>query len=150
MRKTIIGVIGGSKASLKEAEIAERVGELIGRRGWVLVTGGLSGVMEAASKGASKAGGTVVGVVPHADASSANRYVDISIATNMGYARNAIIAHTAQAVIAIGGAYGTLSEIAMSRAAGKPVIGIGTWEIKGVTAVADADAALDECERIFA
>jgi len=150
MRKTMIGVIGGSKASLKEEQAAERVGELIGRRGWVLITGGLTGVMEAASKGASKAGGLVIGIVPHADASSANRYVDISIATNMGHARNAIIAHTAQAIVAIGGEYGTLSEIAMARASGKPVIGINTWDIKGVIAVADADAALDECERIFA
>ncbi|MBN1283225.1 MAG: TIGR00725 family protein [Proteobacteria bacterium] len=149
MRKTIIGVIGGSKASVKEAEAAERAGELIGRRGWILVTGGLTGVMEAASRGASKAGGTVVGIVPQADPSAANRFVDISVATNMGHARNAIIAHTAQALIAIGGAYGTLSEIALARAAGKPVLGIGTWDIKGVTPVADADAALDECERIF-
>lgn len=150
MRKVVIGVIGGSKASLKEAQIAERVGELIGRRGWVLLTGGLTGVMEAASMGAHKAGGTVVGVVPQPDPSSANQYVDISIATNMGHARNAIIAHSAQALVAVAGKYGTLSEIALARAIGKPVIGIGTWDIKEVIGVPDADAAMEELDRIFA
>jgi len=149
MRKTVIGVIGGSKASLKETQIAERVGELIGRRGWVLVTGGLTGVMEAASMGAHKAGGTVVGIVPQPDPSSANQYVDISIATNMGHARNAIIAHSAQALVAVAGKYGTLSEIALARAIGRPVIGIGTWDIKEVIQVPDADAAMEELDRIF-
>jgi len=149
MRKYVIGVIGGSKATNRELEIAQRVGELIGRRGWVLVTGGLTGIMEAASRGASKAGGTVVGIVPQPDPSSANQHVDISIATNMGHARNAIIVHTAQALMAVGGKYGTLSEIALARATGKPVIGIGTWEIKEVMQVADAEAALEECDKIF-
>jgi uncharacterized protein (TIGR00725 family) len=149
MRRHVIGVIGGSKASTRMLETAERVGELIGRRGWVLVTGGLGGVMEAASRGASKAGGTVIGIVPQGDPSAANQYVEISIATNMGHARNAIIVHTAQALIAVDGKYGTLSEIALARAIGKPVIGIGTWDIKEVTKVDDADAALEECDRIF-
>ena len=149
MRRHVIGVIGGSKAPTKVMETAERVGELIGRRGWVLVTGGLGGVMEAASKGAGKAGGTVVGIVPQGNPSAANQHVDISIATNMGHARNAVIVHTAQVLIAVGGKYGTLSEIALARAIGKPVIGIGTWDIKEVIPAADANAALEECDRIF-
>ncbi len=145
MKKTIVAVIGTSSASSEEAAAAEHVGRLVAERGWVLVTGGLGGVMEAASKGASEAGGAVVGILPHGDSSRANAHVQIPIATNMGFARNAIIAHTADALIAVGGAYGTLTEISMALNLGKPVFGINTWEIKGVRQMPDAESAINAC-----
>lgn len=147
MRKKIVGVIGAGNASTNEIKIAEDVGRLIAERGWVLVCGGLGGVMEAASRGATKAGGIVVGILPQADAKLANQYVSIPIATNMGFARNSIIAHTAEALIAVGGAYGTLSEISMALNLGKPVFGIGTWDIKGVIAKPDAASAVNSCAK---
>lgn len=145
MRKKIVGVIGTANATADELKIAEEVGRLIAERGWIIVNGGLGGVMEAASRGAADAGGVVVGIIPQADASLANQYVHIPIATNMGFARNAIIAHTAQALIAVGGAYGTLTEISMGLNLGRPVFGINTWEIEGVVAKQDASSAVDAC-----
>jgi len=110
-------------------ELAEEVGQEIARQGAVLVCGGLGGVMEAACKGAAKEGGLTVGILPGDDRRSANQYVQIPIVTGMGYARNSIVARTAQAVIAIDGAYGTLTEIAYALQDGKPVIGLGTWSL---------------------
>jgi uncharacterized protein (TIGR00725 family) len=109
----------------------------------VLICGGLGGVMEAACRGARQAGGTTVGILPGTDRSAANPYVDIAIATGLGEARNAIVARSADALIAIGGAYGTLSEIAFALKAGKRVVGLGTWEVEGVLA-ADSPAAAVE------
>jgi uncharacterized protein (TIGR00725 family) len=109
----------------------------------VLVCGGLGGVMEAACKGAKGSGGTTVGILPGTDRTAANPYVDTAIATGLGEARNAIVARSADALIAIGGAYGTLSEIAFALKAGKRVVGLGTWEVEGVEA-ADSPAAAAE------
>ena len=142
MRVPIIAVIGASDATADDAKVAEAVGKLIAEKNWTLVTGGLGGVMEAASRGASEAGGMVVGVLPQGETSTANPYVAIPIATNMGYARNAIIVHTADAVIAIGGGHGTLSEIGYALKLGKPIVGIGTWPIDGVRPVSDAIEAV--------
>lgn len=150
MKKFIVAVIGEAEASAETIAIAQEAGERIARHGWTLVTGGLSGVMEAASRGAAKAGGIVVGILPQGETRHANPHVAIPIATNMGYARNAIIAHTADALIAVGGAYGTLSEIAFARKLGKPVFGIKSWEIEGVVPVDGAAAAVEACQRYFA
>jgi uncharacterized protein (TIGR00725 family) len=135
MRKTshpcpLIAVIGGSKATPEEAAAAEAVGRALAEGGAVLVCGGRGGVMEAACRGAKAAGGLTIGILPGADRGEANPYVDISIVTGIGLARNAIVTRTVQATIAVGGSYGTLSEIAYALMFGVPVVGLGTWEIK--------------------
>ncbi|HEY98032.1 MAG TPA: TIGR00725 family protein [Dehalococcoidia bacterium] len=124
-----IAVIGGGDISPPVAVIAEEVGREIARHGAVLVCGGLGGVMEAACRGADGEGGITVGILPGDDRRSANPYVKIPIATGIGYARNAAVAKSAQAVIAIDGSYGTLTEIAYALQSGVPVIGLDTWSI---------------------
>lgn len=127
--KTMITVIGGSSASKSELALAEDVGREIARRGATLVCGGLGGIMKAACRGAKSAGGTTVGILPGADRGDANDYVDIPIVTGMGYARNVIVAYSGDAVIAIGGMHGTLSEMAFASIKGAPVISLGSWEL---------------------
>lgn len=122
-----IAVIGGGRCSQDEAEIAEAVGAELARRGVTLVCGGLGGVMAAACKGAHSAGGTTVGILPGNRREEANLYVDIPIVTGLGEARNVIVVSSAQAVIAIGGRFGTLSEIAYALRNNIPVIGLNTW-----------------------
>ncbi|OGW38410.1 MAG: TIGR00725 family protein [Nitrospirae bacterium RBG_13_39_12] len=142
--KKIIAVVGGrrtEKALLKEAE---EVGRLIARKGANLVCGGLGGVMEAASRGAKSEGGLTVGILPQNDSKDTNQYIDIPVATGLGIGRNVIIARTADALIAVGGAYGTLSEIAFALQIGKPVVGIKTWDIKGVISVENAVEAVNK------
>jgi len=128
-RKTMITVIGGSSASKRETALAEEVGREIARRGATLVCGGLGGIMEAACRGAKGAGGMTVGILPGTDRNDANEYVDIPIVTGMGYARNVIVAYSGDAVIAIGGMHGTLSEMAFASIKGTPVISLGSWEL---------------------
>jgi uncharacterized protein (TIGR00725 family) len=131
-RKTIIGVIGASSPSAAGAVLAEEVGRLLAGHGVVLVCGGLGGVMESAARGCAAAGGEVLGILPAADAAQANPYVSLAVATNMGHARNVIIAHTAQALIAVEGEYGTLSEMAIALKLGKAVIVLpGTPQLPG-------------------
>jgi len=126
----IIGVIGGSAPTKEEMAAAKAVGRALAKAGAVLICGGRGGVMEAACRGAKSAQGLTIGILPGIDRSEANPYVDIPIVTGIGEARNAIITRTAQAVIAIGGSYGTLSEIAFALSFGTPVVGLGTWEVK--------------------
>jgi len=121
---------------------AEAVGAELARHGAVLVTGGLGGVMEAACRGARKAGGSTLGILPGSDRAEANPYVDVAVATGMGELRNGLVVRCADALIAVGGGYGTLSEIALALKAGKRVVGLGTWEIEGVRAAADAREAV--------
>ena len=128
-RKKIIAVIGGGEPSPEEARLAEEVGRELARQGAILVCGGLGGVMEAACRGASSEGGTTVGILPGDSPKSANPYVQIPIVTGMGYARNVAVVKTARAVIAVGGSYGTLSEIAHALQNGIPVIGLNTWSL---------------------
>ena len=127
-----IGVIGGARPDIASREAASKVGELIAKAGAVLVCGGLGGVMEAAAHGAKGAGGLTIGILPGGAPSEANPSIDIPVATGIGYARNAMVALNADALIAIDGEYGTLSEIAYGVIYGKPVIGLGTWDIRGV------------------
>jgi uncharacterized protein (TIGR00725 family) len=122
---------------------AEDVGRLLAERGAAIVCGGLGGVMEAACRGATQAGGTTIGILPGADRSAANPFVDVAISTGLGEARNALVVQAADAVIAVGGGYGTLSEIALALKAGKRVAGIGTWDIDGVISVPHAEAAVE-------
>ncbi|UCD19444.1 MAG: TIGR00725 family protein [candidate division WOR-3 bacterium] len=130
MRRKIIAVIGGSEASDKHLKIAEEVGSLIAERGAILITGGMGGIMSAASKGAKESNGLVIGVLPTVDRESANPYVDIPIVTGLSNARNFIIARTCDCAVAIDGKYGTLSEIAYCLMYDVPVIGIDTWTIE--------------------
>jgi uncharacterized protein (TIGR00725 family) len=105
------------------------VGEALARRGAVVVCGGLGGVMEAACRGARTGGGTTLGILPGTDRRAANPFVDMVVPTGMGEARNAIIVHCADALVAVGGEFGTLSEIALALRNGKPTVGLGTWEL---------------------
>ena len=127
-KQLIVSVIGASRASPEVMALAQEVGQELARREVAVVCGGLSGVMEAVCKGAKSAGGTTIGILPGHNPNDANRYVDIPIPTGMGYARNAIVVKVGRAVIAIGGAYGTLSEIGHALAEGTPVIGLQTWK----------------------
>jgi uncharacterized protein (TIGR00725 family) len=127
--KKLIGVIGGGTCSEAEAKTAEEVGRRLARQGAILVCGGLGGVMEAACRGASGEGGLTIGILPGEDRRSANPYVQLPIVTGLGYARNVIVVKSARAIIAIGGSYGTLSEIAHARQNGIPVIGLNTWSL---------------------
>lgn len=129
MAKKIIAVIGGSEPDEKSLKIAEEVGSLIAQKGAVLITGGMGGVMNAASKGAKSANGLVIGILPTDNKTHANPYIDIPIVTGMNEARNIIIARTCDCAIAINGKYGTLSEIAYCLMFNVPVIGINTWDI---------------------
>jgi len=128
-RRKIIAVIGGADPDENSLKIAEKVGFLVAQKGAVLVTGGMEGVMQAASKGAKQANGLVIGILSTVDKESTNPYVDIPIVTGMGEARNIIIARTCDGAIAVDGKYGTLSEIAYCLMFNVPVIGINTWEI---------------------
>ena len=138
----VIGVIGGGVATHEESRIAQEVGRLIARRGWHLVCGGLGGVMKEAARGAYEAGGVTIGLLPGEERSAANRYITVPVATGLGEGRNLLIVRTADLLVAIGGEFGTLSEIALARKTGKPVIGIGTWDIPGVIRVKTARDAL--------
>lgn len=138
-----VAVVGGHKCSKKIYRIAEELGSLIAQQGWVLVCGGGPGVMEAACKGAKKQGGLTVGILPSSDEGEANKYLDVKIPTGLGYARNILVVRAAEAVIAISGEYGTLSEIAFAFNEEKPIVGIDTWEIEGVKKVKTAKEAVN-------
>jgi len=126
---TIIGVIGTSEASTEEYQTAEEVGREIARRKGILVCGGLGGVMEASCRGAKSEGGLTIGIIPGSSKKEANPYVDIPIVTGISEARNIIIVRSSNAIIAIGGSFGTLSEIAFALKLEIPVVGINTWEV---------------------
>jgi len=139
----IISVIGAGSCDKKTYVLAQDVGRLVAQSGGILITGGLGGVMEAASKGANEAGGIVIGILPGFSKSDANSYVTIPITTGLSHARNVIVVRSADAVIAVAGEYGTLSEIAIALKLGKPVIGINTWQdIEGIVKVDNADDAV--------
>lgn len=138
-----VAVVGPGEASADEVARAEEVGQLLAARDAVVVCGGLGGVMEAASRGAAGAGGTVVGILPGAERGAANEHVTVAVATGMGEMRNALVVRAADAVIAVGGAYGTLSEIAFALRSGVPVVGIGTWALDDVVDAPDPGAAVE-------
>lgn len=135
-----IAVIGPADPSEEEYDTARRVGCLIANEHESLVCGGLSGVMEAACKGARGKGGLTIGIVP--DTGNGNAYLDIIIRSGLGHARNALVVQSSDAIIAIGGGYGTLSEIALALKAHRPLFGIKTWEIKGVTSCSTPEEAV--------
>ena len=129
-RSVVIGVIGENDPTAEVAALAEAVGAEIAATGAVLVCGGLGGVMAAACRGAHSRGGITIGILPSTRREDANPYVTYAIPTGLGHARNMLVARTAQAIIAVGGKFGTLSEIAFAKIDGIPVIGLQTWELK--------------------
>lgn len=138
-----VAVVGaGGIVAAELLALAEAVGRELARRGAVVVTGGLDGVMEAVCRGARAAGGTTLGILPTTDRAEANAFVDVAVTTGMGELRNGLVVRCADALVAVGGEYGTLSEIALALKAGKPVAGLGTWQIDGVRAVADPREAV--------
>jgi uncharacterized protein (TIGR00725 family) len=128
-KRIFIAVIGESNASPEIARLAEEVGVEVARAGAVLVSGGLKGVMEASCKGCKSAGGTTIGILPGSKREDGNPYIDYPIITGIGYARNKLVVKTGHAVIAVGGHYGTLSEIAFALGYKIPVVGLNTWEM---------------------
>jgi len=145
-----IGVIGAREASDAQLAAAAELGRGLAGMGLVVLCGGLVGVMTAVSRGASEAGGIVVGVLPEGDWRTANPWVTIPIATGIGVARNALIARAALALVAVGGGYGTISEMAFGLQFGKPVLAIHAEKarLEGVEALASVDAALDRIARV--
>jgi len=159
-----VAVVGGHACSRKAYRIAQEAGRRIAQEGWVLVCGGGPGVMEAACRGAKEAGGFTVGILPGFDHGEANRFLDVSLPTGLGYARNILIVRAADAIIAIDGEYGTLSEIAFAFSAEggsahiknsgggndpKPIVGIHTWKIRGLKQVASAQQAVSHIKTIL-
>ncbi len=153
-RKIVIGVIGGGQCTAQEAVLAETVGRELAKRGAVVICGGLGGVMEAVCRGAVIESGTTIGILPGDSPASANQYVQVPIATGLGEARNVVIVKSAQAVIAIGGDYGTLSEIAFALKNGTPVVGLNTWSFsrneREDMSVVRAEDAVDAVEKAIA
>ncbi|MCL5734661.1 MAG: TIGR00725 family protein [Actinobacteria bacterium] len=129
-RPIYVAVIGGGRCDAAEYSLAETVGSLLARRGAILVCGGLAGVMEATARGAKQEGGVTIGVLPGHDRSPANPYLDYSITTGMGHARNLAVVSSGDVVIAVGGRYGTLSEIGLARKIGRPVVILAGWRLQ--------------------
>lgn len=127
-----VAVCGASEADDAEKGLAKEVGRLLAEAGAVVLCGGLGGVMEAVSEGASTAGGTVVGLLPGVTREAANPHLSLALPTGLGQARNAVLATAADAVIAIGGGWGTLSEIGFARRLGRRVVALSTWEVAGL------------------
>ena len=141
----VIGVVGTANSRPDLDGLAQEVGREIARKGAVLVCGGLGGVMTEVARGAKEIGGVTLGILPGAQTSDANEFIDFSIATNMGEARNSIIVHTADVLIAVGGGYGTLSEIALALKIGKGVVALQpTYQIPGVITAHTPLGAVDE------
>lgn len=151
-RKQIyLAVVGLGTVRPDIYSLAVAVGREAALRGWLVMTGGLSGVMEAAAKGAREAGGFTFGILPGGDRAAANPYIDVAIATSTHHARNAIIAQTADALIAVDGEYGTLSEVALGLKLGKPVVGLKTeWAIPGLILATDPSDAVERVGALLA
>jgi uncharacterized protein (TIGR00725 family) len=149
-----IAVVGAGRASAEEEQAAEAVGRGLAEAGAVVVCGGLGGVMEAACRGAKAGGGTTVGILPGTRRSDANAYVDVAIPTGLGEMRNGLVVRAVDGLVAVGGEFGTLSEIALALKAGKPVVALGSWELaqagQPVEAIVRAGSAEDAVARVVA
>ncbi len=137
-----VAVVGASQAARELEATAEQVGTLLARAGAIVITGGRGGVMAAASRGAHDAGGTVIGLLPGTSRGEANEWVTIALPTGLGELRNGLIVRAADVLIAVGGAYGTLSEVALALATDVPVIGLGSWAIDGIEQTATPEDAV--------
>ncbi len=134
-------MIGPSRCDDETARLAAEVGAGLAREGFTIVTGGEAGAMEAASRGATEAGGTVVGILPGTDRSRANAYSDVTVVTGIGHARNLAVVASADVVVAVGGEWGTLSEIGLAGALGRPVVLLASWRLEHETGVPAAEIA---------
>lgn len=151
-----MAVVGAGRASAAHEQAAHAVGAELARAGITVVTGGLGGVMAAACRGAREAGGRTVGILPGLDRRAANAFVEVALPTGLGEARNLLVVRSAQVVVAVGGEYGTLSELALALKAGIPVIGLDTWQLRrdgrddqGIEVAADAaDAVARACAHL--
>jgi uncharacterized protein (TIGR00725 family) len=132
-----VAVIGPGDATAEEARLAERVGQLLAEAGVVVVCGGLGGVMAAVSRGVRQRGGLVVGLLPGRDRAAGNEYLSVALPTGLGELRNGLVVAAADAVVAVGGSWGTLSEIALAVRTGKPVVSIAGWTVGPEVIVAD-------------
>ena len=128
-RAVYVGVIGGRRCGGEIAELAFQVGRGIAEQGWILVCGGMGGVMEHACRGARSRNGVTLGILPGDSRDRGNPYLSCSVVTGLGEARNVLVVKSSQALIAIDGSYGTLSEIALANAAGIPVVGLRSWQL---------------------
>jgi uncharacterized protein (TIGR00725 family) len=144
-----VAVVGPGDASPQELQSAEDVGAGLAARGAVVVTGGLGGVMEAACRGARSRRGRTVGILPGEDRTAANGWVEIAIATGLGELRNGLVVRAADGVVAVGGGHGTLSEIALALKLGRPVVGLGTWDVHGVEHVSTPEEAIDRISALL-
>jgi uncharacterized protein (TIGR00725 family) len=133
-----VSVVGSGTASGELYEMAREIGRLVAERGGTLICGGRSGVMEAAARGSTEAGGAAIGILPDEDRTRANEYLSYSIATGMGHARNLAVVCSGDVVIAVGGEYGTLSEIGLARKVGRPVVALRGWELGEHVSVASS------------
>lgn len=150
LRMLQIGVIGAGQAGPREEALAEEVGRELARHGAAVLCGGLGGVMAAAAKGARAEGGLTVGILPGADRLEANPYIQVGIATDMGHARNVVLVRSSDGLIAVGGEYGTLSEMAIALKTGKPVVSLGSWELGPPVIVAqDAREAVERVLQVL-
>jgi len=140
-QKITISVIGGHDTDGEVEQLAHKVGKIIAKVGAILVCGGLSGVMQAASKGAKEAGGLTIGLLPGTEKKDANPHIDIALPTSIGYARNAIVACSADIIVALPGSHGTLSEISFGQVYKRPIIDLGNWNRDGLIKVKDAQEA---------
>jgi uncharacterized protein (TIGR00725 family) len=148
-RTPYVAVVGPGDASPQELQVAEEVGAGLAAAGAVVVTGGLGGVMEAACRGARSRHGTTLGILPGEDREAANGWVQVAVATGLGELRNGLVVRAADALVAIGGGHGTLSEVALALRIGRPVVGLGTWEVHGVEQVSTPVEALGRIERVL-
>jgi uncharacterized protein (TIGR00725 family) len=141
-RTPYVAVVGPGDASAQELHAAEEVGAGLAAAGAVVVTGGLGGVMEAACRGARSRRGHTLGILPGEDRDAANGWVEIAVATGLGELRNGLVVRSADGLVAIGGGHGTLSEIALALKLGRPVVGLGTWEVHGVEHLSTPEEAV--------
>lgn len=137
-RGPYVSVVGPGTATGELYEEARAVGRLVVRRGGTVVCGGLGGVMEAAARGATENGGSAIGILPDEDRDRANRYLSFSVATGMGQARNLAVVCSGGVVVAVGGEYGTLSEVGLALKVGRPVVSLGSWDLGEHVAVASS------------
>jgi uncharacterized protein (TIGR00725 family) len=150
MEGAFVGVVGPAEAAASLERTAEEVGRLVAVAGAVLVCGGLGGVMSAACRGAAAAGGLTVGILPGDDRRSANPWVAVPVATGMGELRNGLVVRASDVLVAVGGGYGTLSELALALKLGRPVVGLGTWGLvrPGGTTEGAVTAATDPASAV--
>jgi uncharacterized protein (TIGR00725 family) len=147
--KKRVGIIGGNLPDAASLKNAERMGELIAKNGYILVNGGMKGVMEASARGAKSVNGLVIGILPGKARDDCNSYVDIAIPTGLGYMRNPLVVLNSDILVAIDGSYGTLSEIAYTQIYNRPVFGLNTWNIKGVIPLSTPEEVINRINEYF-